>query len=133
MNTSKEHLALWEAINAYVQACGGDSGIATVCDRRIEAVASIGRALDDLQSSPHDLREHVRKVFAPEVAAAESVARAIAKRRCGWYVSFPFPHEVALAVRAGLITPDSHRYPHGDVQWVLTEDGKRLLDLLNGT
>ena len=38
---------LWDAINAYAVACGGDTGPATVGDRRMDAVVAVERVLED--------------------------------------------------------------------------------------
>jgi hypothetical protein len=38
-------LAIWEAINAYAEACGGDTSRLTISDRRMHAVAAVERAV----------------------------------------------------------------------------------------
>lgn len=40
-----ERVVIWEAINEYTVACGGDTSDATVSDRRMNAVAAVERAL----------------------------------------------------------------------------------------
>lgn len=40
---------LWEAINEYAAACGGDTSAATISDRRMNAVAEVGRVLRSQQ------------------------------------------------------------------------------------
>jgi hypothetical protein len=37
--------AVWDAVNEYVAACGGDTGLATVGNRRMDAVARVERAI----------------------------------------------------------------------------------------
>jgi hypothetical protein len=37
--------AVWDAINEYVTACGGDTGLATVGSRRMDAVVKVERAI----------------------------------------------------------------------------------------
>jgi hypothetical protein len=37
---------LWEAINAYTAACGGDTSRATISGRRMDAVVAVERALE---------------------------------------------------------------------------------------
>lgn len=39
---------LWAAINEYAAACGGDTGQATIGNRRMDAVAAVGRAVRNL-------------------------------------------------------------------------------------
>ena len=41
---SPELLALWDAVNEYAAACGGDTGNATIGDRRMNAVVGVERA-----------------------------------------------------------------------------------------
>lgn len=43
-----ERVVVWEAINEYVAACGGDTSDVTVSDRRMNAVAAVERALAPL-------------------------------------------------------------------------------------
>lgn len=38
-------VSLWEAINEYAQACGGDTSAKTLSDRRMDAVVVVERAL----------------------------------------------------------------------------------------
>ncbi len=40
---------LWDAINEYTTACGGDTGNATVSPRRMDAVVTVERALQAKQ------------------------------------------------------------------------------------
>lgn len=42
---SQEHVSIWEAINEYVQACGGDPSKATVSGRRMNAVVKVETAI----------------------------------------------------------------------------------------
>ncbi len=43
--TDTERLALWDAINAYTQACGGNTGTRTVSVRRMKAVVDVERVV----------------------------------------------------------------------------------------
>lgn len=44
--TLEQLVAFWDAVNRYAEACGGDTGNATVGERRMLAVAAIGRELE---------------------------------------------------------------------------------------
>lgn len=46
--TSPEDVALWEAINEYVVACGGKPEIVDDYDRRVAAAVKVGEATGDL-------------------------------------------------------------------------------------
>ena len=43
--TPKNDRALWDAINEYVQACGGDTSNATVSNKRMGAVVKVNRVV----------------------------------------------------------------------------------------
>lgn len=51
---------LWEAINRYAEACGGNTGDATVGDARMDAVAAVERAVDALVVSETQCQEEER-------------------------------------------------------------------------
>ncbi len=36
---------IWDAINAYAESCGGDTSDKTVCDKRMNAVVAVEKAL----------------------------------------------------------------------------------------
>ena len=39
---------LWDAINEYVKACGGDTSVATIGERRMNAVAMVERVVESI-------------------------------------------------------------------------------------
>lgn len=57
---------LWEAINEYAAACGGDTSAATISDRRMNAVAQVGRVLRSQQTGretlPLDVSERLQSL-----------------------------------------------------------------------
>lgn len=44
--TDARRCAIWEAINEYTAACGGDTSNRTISDRRMNAVAAVERAIN---------------------------------------------------------------------------------------
>ncbi len=46
--TMEQRVELWNAINAYAEACGGDTSARTVSTRRMSAVADVERILSGL-------------------------------------------------------------------------------------
>jgi hypothetical protein len=42
--TTPERIALWDAVNEYAAACGGDTSNNTISDRRMDAVVAVDRA-----------------------------------------------------------------------------------------
>jgi len=55
--TKQEQVALWEAINRYAEACGGDTSTSTVSLDRMRAVALVERAVSSIEARrPDDAR-----------------------------------------------------------------------------
>lgn len=50
--TSEHRVKLWEAVNEYAKACGGDTSSATSGDRRMDAVANVDRAAAAVAGAP---------------------------------------------------------------------------------
>lgn len=48
------HAQLWNAINEYAAACGGDTSDKTIGERRMQAVAAVEKALRDIVDDETD-------------------------------------------------------------------------------
>lgn len=46
MSARNNEVTLWEAINEYAAACGGDTSADSVSDRRMDAVCAVNRAIE---------------------------------------------------------------------------------------
>jgi hypothetical protein len=46
--TQEEQKLLWDLINKYAEACGGDTGLTTVSDTRMMCVSKIGHLIEDM-------------------------------------------------------------------------------------
>lgn len=72
MTNQANHIELWDAINAYAEACGGDTSNQTVSSRRMQAVARIEQA--------------VRSTCVGSISGVEKLTGSvyIARRHDGW-------------------------------------------------
>lgn len=48
--TRVQEVALWERVNEYAGACGGDTSNKTVSDRRMDAVAALNREVEAIKA-----------------------------------------------------------------------------------
>jgi hypothetical protein len=44
--TDQQRVSLWEAVNEYASACGGDTSGKTISERRMSAVSAVERAVE---------------------------------------------------------------------------------------
>jgi hypothetical protein len=70
--SAARRVALWEAINAYVRACGGDPSARTVGVARMNAVIAVERAA---MAEEDDIRGALAKAEALLAALAEAMPR----------------------------------------------------------
>lgn len=76
-------VAVWDAINEYAAACGGDTGRATIGGRRMDAVVGVERALRAYTNEPGP---DGNRVLVPERAEAGPVP--LAARPSFWVLLF---------------------------------------------
>lgn len=72
--TKQEQVALWEAINRYAEACGGDTSTSTVSLDRMRAVVLVERAVSEIEGR---WANDMRAVTEAAEETATDVRRAI--------------------------------------------------------
>lgn len=90
--------ALWDAVNAYASACGGDTGDATISGSRMDAVAAVERAVAGLVQ---ERLEEAARVTLVDLAEANDVTRKLLAREGARLVPENMRAEVVRALRRG--------------------------------
>lgn len=90
--------ALWDAVNAYTAACGGDIGDGTIGGARMDAVAAIERAVSGVVQAR---LEEAARVTLVDLAAADVVAQKLLAREALRSVPGNLRAEVLRGLRAG--------------------------------
>jgi hypothetical protein len=67
----RERVLFWDAVNTYVEACGGDTSDGTVSGKRMLAVTELERALEQLVRAGATIAaEHVADNLSPSAVLA---------------------------------------------------------------
>ena len=104
-------VALWDAINEYTEACGGDTSRRTVSDRRMIAVTQVEQEVDRLIASAHsadppwpegsdDPLENVRAAIGLMRMRLDSGQGTLASAMCR--LSLPMAEWLLAKVEAGM-------------------------------
>lgn len=119
--------ALWDAVNAYAAACGGDTGDGTIGGARMDAVAAIERAAAGLVQER--LEEAARVTLADLATPSDETVRKLLAREAARLVPADLRAEVLGALRLGaealreaaeseVVVEQNPRFEHGPVDCV---------------